>query len=168
MDGEQLKQVLTDHRLWFSSDKKQGKRADLSRANLTGAKLTDAKLTGSDLTDANLYGADLTDANLTGVCLTDANLYGADLTGANLSGANLSGADLTGANLSGAKLTGSDLRRANLTGAELGLEIRECYGLKVATVSEDQLAWLCLHPGFGEWRDSLTIVPSRETEMPTT
>jgi len=33
-----------------------------------------------------------------------------------------------------------------------------CYSVFGARVTEDQLAWLCLHPKFGEWRDSLIIV----------
>lgn len=103
MDGEQLKQVLTDHSLWLSSNGKQGKRAGLHRANLTGA---------------NLSGADLTRANLTG-----ADLFGADLTG-----------------------------------AQFELEIVTAATFWSAQVAEEQLAWLCLHPRFGEWRDGLKIV----------
>ena len=67
-------------------------RADLSRADLSGA---------------NLYGADLSRAYLSG-----ANLSGADLSRAYLSGADLSGADLSGANLSTADLSGADLSTA--------------------------------------------------------
>ena len=56
-------------------------------------------------------------------------------------------ADLRGANLDG----------ANLRGAELGPEIRECWTFERAKVSEDQLAWLCLHPKFSEWVSGLKI-----------
>ena len=31
---EELKRILEEHREWFESDEKEGKRADLSRANL--------------------------------------------------------------------------------------------------------------------------------------
>ena len=143
MDGEQLKQVLTDHSLWLSSNGKQGKRAGLSGSNLTGADLS-----GADLTRANLSWANLTGANLTGAYLTGAYPRGANLTEVNL--------------------TDAYLHRADLTGAELGPQIRECLTFEGAQVSEDQLAWLCLHPLFGEWQDSLKVVPARETEMPTT
>ena len=108
MNKKELKDVLDHHSLWLDSDGEQGRRANLSRANLGGADLTEATLTA-----ANLYGADL----------TEANLYGADLSG-----------------------------------AELGPEIRECLNFAYARVSEDQLAWLCLHPRFSEWVDGLEIV----------
>ena len=61
-------------------------------------------------------------------------------------------ADLRGANLTAARLRGAYLR-----GAELGPEIRECYCFAHARVSEGQLAWLCLHPEFGEWVSGLEI-----------
>jgi hypothetical protein len=66
-----------------------------------------------------LYRADLSEANLSGAKLSGANLYGADLSRANLSGADLSGANLSGADLSEANLSGADLYRANLSGADL-------------------------------------------------
>ena len=61
-------------------------RADLTRANLTGAKLTDAELTRANLTGAKLTDADLTGAKLTGAKLTDADLTGANLTDTDLTG----------------------------------------------------------------------------------
>ena len=64
-------------------------KADLSRANLSGADLSRADLSWADLSRANLSGADLSRANLSG-----ADLSGADLSRANLTGADLSGADL--------------------------------------------------------------------------
>ena len=70
-------------------------RADLSRANLSGADLYGANLSRANLSGADLYGANLSRANLSG----------ANLSGANLSGANLSGANLYGANLYGEKIT---------------------------------------------------------------
>ena len=105
---EELEQFLRKHKLWLLGDK-DGDRADLSDANLSGADLSDANLSG-----ANLSGADLSDANLSG-----ANLSGADLSGADLRRANLSGADLSDANLRRADLSGADLRYANLSGADL-------------------------------------------------
>ena len=56
--------------------------ADLSKANLKGAKLMEAKLNGANLERANLTGA---------------QLYFADLTGANIKGTKFSGAQLTNA-----------------------------------------------------------------------
>ena len=87
--------------------------------------------------------ADLREANLSRAYLFKANLWRADLRGATLTGANL---------------RGTNLWRADLRGAELGPEIRECYCFDQSRVSEDQLAWLCLHPEFGEWVSGLEIV----------
>ena len=97
--------------------------------------------------------AALLGAILFGADLSRATLRGANLTGAYLTRADLEEADLTRANLNGAYLFG-----ANLTGAKLGPEIRDCLSFAQARVSEDQLAWLCLHPRFGEWVDGLEIV----------
>ena len=121
---EELKTILEQHTLWLNSNKKEGKRADLTDANLYGADLTRANLYGADLTRAILYRANLIcanliRANLTGAKLSDANLYGADLTRANLYRANLTGANLSYANLIDANLTRADLTGANLTYAIL-------------------------------------------------
>ena len=128
MTPNQLREILTQHVLWLDSDGFQGRRA-----NLPGMSLTRADLRGANLAGANLFEAELREADL-----FEANLWGADL-----SGADLRGADLTG---------------VNLAGAQLGPEIRECWGFPQAQVSEDQLAWLCLHPRFSEWVDGLVIV----------
>lgn len=63
---------------------KEGRRADLSEANLALADLRGAYLRGADLSWANLSEADLFEANLTrailsGANLTQAKLYRADL-----------------------------------------------------------------------------------------
>ncbi len=73
------------------------------------AEHSKANLNRADLSGAYLYGADLSGAYLNRANLSGAYLYGANLYGANLSGANLSGADLYGANLYGANLSGADL-----------------------------------------------------------
>jgi uncharacterized protein YjbI with pentapeptide repeats len=91
----------------------------LTNANLTRANLHRADLTGANLTNANLTRADLTGADLTGANLTNANLYRANLYRADLTGANLTNANLTRANLYRANLTRADLANANLTGANL-------------------------------------------------
>ena len=103
MDKQELKNILDKHLKWLR-DEDGGKRAVLSRANLSGADLSRANLSGADLSGANLSRADL---------------FGADLSGADLSGADLSGANLSRANLSGADLSGANLSRANLSGANL-------------------------------------------------
>ncbi|HFE7098537.1 TPA: pentapeptide repeat-containing protein [Salmonella enterica subsp. enterica serovar Newport] len=124
MNSADLSKILEEHKVWITSMRESG-----SRANLRGADLRDADLYGANLRGANLYGADLRGADLRGANLRGANLYGADLRdadlrdaylcGAYLYGADLRGANLCGANLYGADLRGADLRDANLCGANL-------------------------------------------------
>ncbi|HBJ6630118.1 TPA: pentapeptide repeat-containing protein [Salmonella enterica subsp. enterica serovar Rubislaw] len=114
MNSADLSKILEEHKVWITSMRESG-----SRANLYGADLRGANLCGADLRGANLCGADLRGANLCGADLRGANLYGADLRGANLCGADLRGANLYGADLRGANLYGADLRGANLCGADL-------------------------------------------------
>ncbi|EAM5091808.1 pentapeptide repeat-containing protein [Salmonella enterica] len=114
MNSADLSKILEEHKVWITSMRESG-----SRANLYGANLRGANLRGANLRGANLYGANLRGANLRGADLYGANLRGADLRGADLYGANLRGADLRGADLYGANLRGADLRGANLRGANL-------------------------------------------------
>ncbi|EAT2418226.1 pentapeptide repeat-containing protein [Salmonella enterica] len=129
MNSADLSKILEEHKVWITSMRESGSRANLRGANLRGANLYGANLRGAnlygaDLCDANLrganlYGADLCDANLRGADLRDANLCDANLRGANLRDANLCDANLRGANLRGANLYGANLRGANLYGADL-------------------------------------------------
>ncbi|HGB5325370.1 TPA: pentapeptide repeat-containing protein [Salmonella enterica subsp. enterica serovar Typhimurium] len=114
MNSADLSKILEEHKLWITSMRESG-----SRANLYGANLYDANLRGANLRGANLYGANLYGANLYGANLYDANLYGANLYDANLRGANLRGANLYDANLRDANLRGANLSGANLSGANL-------------------------------------------------
>ncbi|HAF8087752.1 TPA: pentapeptide repeat-containing protein [Salmonella enterica subsp. enterica serovar Mbandaka] len=114
MNSADLSKILEEHKVWITSMRESGSRADLRDADLRGADLYGADLCGADLRGADLRGADLRDADLCG-----ADLYGADLRGANLRGANLCGADLCGADLRDADLRGADLRDADLCGADL-------------------------------------------------
>jgi hypothetical protein len=111
MTSAELKQVLADHKLWLA-DNTKGKRANLTRADLTEANLTRADLAWANLTEANLTEANLTEANLTEADLAEANLAGAGLTRADLAWANLTEADLAEANLTEANLTEANLTRA--------------------------------------------------------
>ncbi|EJM4163281.1 pentapeptide repeat-containing protein [Salmonella enterica] len=124
MNSADLSKILEEHKVWITSMRESGSRADLRDANLygadlCGANLCDADLYGANLCDANLRGADLRGANLYGANLRDANLRDANLCGANLCGADLCGADLCGANLCDANLYGADLCGADLCGANL-------------------------------------------------
>ncbi len=89
MNSADLSKILEEHKVWITSMRESG-----SRANLRGANLRGADLRGADLRDADLCDADLCGANLCG-----ANLCGANLCGANLRDADLCGADLCGADL---------------------------------------------------------------------
>ncbi|ELS2007326.1 pentapeptide repeat-containing protein [Salmonella enterica] len=94
MNSADLSKILEEHKVWITSMRESGSRADLRGADLCGANLCGADLCGADLRDADLRGADLCGANLRGADLRDADLRGADLCGANLRDANLCGADL--------------------------------------------------------------------------
>ncbi|EHF0264377.1 pentapeptide repeat-containing protein [Salmonella enterica] len=94
MNSADLSKILEEHKVWITSIRESGSRANLCGANLCGANLCGANLCGANLRGANLRGA---------------SLCGADLFGANLRGASLCGADLFGADLFGADLCGADL-----------------------------------------------------------
>ncbi|EBS0458336.1 pentapeptide repeat-containing protein [Salmonella enterica subsp. enterica serovar Agona] len=119
MNSADLSKILEEHKVWITSMRESGSRANLYGADLYGADLRDADLCGADLYGANLRGANLYGANLYGANLCGANLYGANLRGANLYGADLYGANLRGADLRDADLCGADLRDADLRDADL-------------------------------------------------
>ncbi|EOE5171355.1 pentapeptide repeat-containing protein [Salmonella enterica] len=124
MNSADLSKILEEHKVWITSMRESGSRAnlrgaDLCGADLCGADLRGADLRGADLLDANLLDANLRDADLRGADLCGADLRGADLCGADLRGADLCDADLRGADLCGADLCGADLRGADLCGADL-------------------------------------------------
>ncbi|ELI0301021.1 pentapeptide repeat-containing protein [Salmonella enterica] len=119
MNSADLSKILEEHKVWITSMRESGSRANLCGANLRGANLRGANLCGANLRDANLCGANLCDANLCGANLCDANLCGANLRDANLCGANLCDANLCGANLRGANLRDANLCGANLCDANL-------------------------------------------------
>ena len=128
MKPSELKTILDQHRLWVESYQKQG-------------------------TQANLQDANLQDANLQGANLQGANLRSAYLHGANLRGAYLWGADLQYADLLDAYLQGADLQGATFT-----TNFKKVGWFDNATFSEDQIAWVCLHPKFHECAGSLKWV----------
>ncbi|ECW2599103.1 pentapeptide repeat-containing protein [Salmonella enterica] len=119
MNSADLSKILEEHKVWITSMRESGSRADLRGADLRGANLCGADLRGANLCDANLRGADLCGANLCGANLCGANLCDANLRGADLYSADLYSADLRGADLRDANLRGADLRGANLYGANL-------------------------------------------------
>jgi len=100
---DEMKVRLDLHGKWLRFER-DGKRADFSLQNLSGADLR-----GADLRDADLRGADLRGADLRDAFLNGADLRRADLTGADLSDALTRGADLSGADLRGAVFTGIEI-----------------------------------------------------------
>ena len=83
MTKEELALILDKHKKWLNDDP-DGKRANLSAADLRGANLS-----GADLRRADLIGADLSSADLRRADLRSANLRSADLRSADLSGADI-------------------------------------------------------------------------------
>ncbi|ELC2782723.1 pentapeptide repeat-containing protein [Salmonella enterica] len=84
MNSADLSKILEEHKVWITSIRESGSRADLRDADLRDADLRDANLCGADLRDADLRGANLCDANLCGAGLCGAGLCGANLRDANL------------------------------------------------------------------------------------
>ncbi|ECS1580035.1 pentapeptide repeat-containing protein [Salmonella enterica] len=124
MNSADLSKILEEHKVWITSMRESGSRANLCDANLCGAdlrgaNLCDANLRGADLRGANLCDANLCGADLRGANLCDANLCGANLCDANLCGANLCDANLCDTNLCDANLCDTNLRGADLYGADL-------------------------------------------------
>ncbi|EBD5785798.1 pentapeptide repeat-containing protein, partial [Salmonella enterica] len=54
MNSADLSKILEEHKVWITSIRESGSRANLCGANLCGANLRDADLRGADLRDADL------------------------------------------------------------------------------------------------------------------
>jgi uncharacterized protein YjbI with pentapeptide repeats len=78
MTPTELAEILANHAKWLA-DHATGSRANLTRADLTGANLHEANLTRANLIGAYLHEAALTRANLSGADLTRANLTDATI-----------------------------------------------------------------------------------------
>ncbi|EBS6060923.1 pentapeptide repeat-containing protein [Salmonella enterica] len=94
MNSADLSKIIEEHKVWITSMRESGSRANLCGTNLRGADLRGTNLRGADLRGADLCGADLRGADLCGADLRGADLYCANLRGANLRGADLRDADL--------------------------------------------------------------------------
>ncbi|EAW0779723.1 pentapeptide repeat-containing protein [Salmonella enterica] len=125
MNSADLSKILEEHKVWITSMRESGSRADLCSADLRDADLCSADLRDANLRGADLRGADLCSADLRGADLCSADLRGANLRGADLCSADLRGADLCSADLRDADLCSADLRDANLRDANLrGADLR--------------------------------------------
>jgi uncharacterized protein YjbI with pentapeptide repeats len=130
---EQLKQILSDHRLWAQKYRlsflaglpapTEGRanlcNADLSAAEMNGADLTNAELNNANLMSAKLNGADMSEAELNNAFLFATELNNANLSRAELHESILAYAKLNNAILDSAKLNNADLRGAKLNSASL-------------------------------------------------
>ena len=88
MKQAEIDKILQDHEKWLNCEP-DGKKADLTGADLRWADLTGANLREADLTGADLREADLREADLTGADLREADLRWANLTGADLREADI-------------------------------------------------------------------------------
>ncbi|EAU5039221.1 pentapeptide repeat-containing protein, partial [Salmonella enterica] len=57
MNSADLSKILEEHKVWITSIRESGSRANLCGANLCGADLRDADLRDADLRDADLCDA---------------------------------------------------------------------------------------------------------------
>ncbi|EHF7721570.1 pentapeptide repeat-containing protein [Salmonella enterica] len=71
MNSADLSKILEEHKVWITSMRESGSRADLRGADLRGADLCGANLRDANLRDADLRGADLRGADLCGADLPD-------------------------------------------------------------------------------------------------
>src|SRR5438309_11167788 len=89
---DEIERLLAAHRLYVETERRQGRRADLASADLSGMDFSERNLRRAKMDHALLRGADFTRAhlqraNLIGAILIQAHLDGADLSRARLSGA---------------------------------------------------------------------------------
>ena len=61
MNITELNKILEEHKVWVTSCRESGSRANLCGADLCGADLRDANLCGANLCGADLRGANLPD-----------------------------------------------------------------------------------------------------------
>ena len=148
--ADELKTILELHKKWLAKQT-DGVRADLHKADLSGADLSRADLrwadlSGASLNEADLRWADLHKADLRWADLRKADLRWADpseadLSGADLRKADLSRADLRWADLSGASLSEADLHWADLSGASLSEAVLHWADLSGASLRMTNLHW---------------------------
>ena len=128
LSKRKLNKVLQLHKKWLNGEE-DGKCANLSYMDLTGADLSGvdlsyAKIHNTILTNANLSYSifnyvdfsytNFFKANLEGVEMKYSNLKGVDFLGAFLRGVDFYQADLSFATINGANLEGTNLIEANL------------------------------------------------------
>ena len=86
---QSLNKVLNDHHQWLRTDGKEGKKADLSYADLRREKIEYADLSFANLEGANLELAEIDYTNFGSANFTDASLHSASIIGCRFPDANL-------------------------------------------------------------------------------
>jgi uncharacterized protein YjbI with pentapeptide repeats len=145
ISDEELSQILEDHKKWVETEKKEGKKADLSKVNLKNTDLLRTNLEKPFLILANLKKANLTKANLQEGLLLLANLQDADLSIANLQQAHLGGAKLEDAKLTGTNFQQANLSKANLQKADLTIANLQQANLSKTNLQQANLSGINLH-----------------------
>ncbi len=130
---EDLREIFLEHEKW-SKNPKEGRRAELEKANLSqadfsGVNLNDAEFNSANLEEAVFFKTNLQRVNFIGANIRGAAFVGADLAGAKLHNANLqkvmfkkvnlARAALIKTNLQGAKILSTNLRSAIIKSADL-------------------------------------------------
>lgn len=93
---EDLEKIIEQHKLWLSSDKKAGAKANFFKADLRGERLNDVDLREANFTFADLSGAHLDGTDLRGAVLILTRLNGAFVIQTELQDADVVAADVEG------------------------------------------------------------------------
>ncbi len=115
----EMKEVLLQHDIWYSSKGKEGRQAQLVQLDLAYTMVGSRTFDGAELVQANMVRSCLRGSTFRGARLHGANFRGADLRFANFEGADLRGASFEDADLSYANFDGAILERARFLHANL-------------------------------------------------
>lgn len=127
-----LRKILDDHRLYVESNRREGKKADLSGQDLHGIDFSGENLFGADLSHSDISQTKCENTIFWGADISNSVLWEGDFRYSCLIGCNLSGSDLSRANFSHATMCGANLkeanfRDANFTSADMSyVNMRDC------------------------------------------
>jgi hypothetical protein len=165
-DQEQVKRLLQGVDGWNKwRDNNPAIWIDLEKADLTGANLSGAKLSDFHDKQVNLSGAIFTNANLSGAYLGASNLNDANLSNANFQNAVLNKAWLERANLYRTDLRNANFNEADLSGANFNGTILEGSFFESAIFGETVLSRtdLSMVEGLGNLQHSSPSIIGTDT-----
>jgi uncharacterized protein YjbI with pentapeptide repeats len=136
---------------------------NLENADLQGVSGNHIKFCRAQLSRANLSGAVLGSANFEQATMIGTKLLNAEVTSAHFHSAHLQGADLSQANLQRATLTGTNLMQTNLSGANLTQADLRCSVLSETNL-EKAILKNCLVYGAAVWRVKLDLAEQSELD----